>query len=162
MTLTDLLEYAKSSQALQRAEHVAHPVFDRQKSWLGKVLPSVITSSAEPVLQAASDYQKHQQEMVKYSGTKKQHFDAQGNPVTTVGLLIQMLRLCGPERITSFWQLFTALTVFFYVLILVKVFKVDGMKVVNRPKFTKEYELLHKMVGKKVEKTLTKGSKKQV
>ena len=96
---------------------------------------------AEPILQSVTEFKK--------TKSAKAHFDANGNPQTVIGLMIHTLRLCGPESIHSFFELFLAMTVFFYIMLLVRLFGVDGFTVVNRPKFTKEYESIHSIVGKK-------------
>jgi hypothetical protein len=142
VTPKELREYA-SAQSHEILRKLREPVLDEEKSLVARLMPKAIKNTAEPILQSAIEYK----EAKKKSQVVVSNFDSEGHPRTLVAFIITAIRLCGPENITSFFDLFVALSVFFYVIVLSSIFKVDGMKIVNRPKFSREYVTIHEIVG---------------
>lgn len=114
---------------------------DKEKSFIFKLLPDSITDTVEQISQDVEEYKKPHQEV-------KSHFDKESNPVSFVAVIIKALKSLAPQKITSFWDLFVALSVFYYITILSFVFRVDGKLIVNRPRFSSEYESLRSIVGR--------------
>lgn len=134
-------------------ERYHHVLADKEKSFIFKLLPEYVTDTVEQISQDVEEYKKPHQGV-------KAHFDAESNPVSFVAVIIKALKSLAPQRITCFWDLFVALSVFYYISILCLVFGVDGMIIVNRPRFSSEYESLRSIVGKG-DKSLAKGDKKR-
>lgn len=136
-----MAEYA-TTKGVKKLQLIKEPILDKKSGLLVKVLPQSLVKTTEPVLQTVAQYRKTK----AVSGVKTPDFDTEGNPRSFIALLIQTLKLIGPEKINTFFQLWIAVTVFFYIFILTKLFKVDGMKIVNRPKYSREYLSIHQIV----------------
>jgi hypothetical protein len=136
-----LKSYEKSSVGLKLIRQAEAPILDKKKTATAKILPASMVKTFEPVLQSAVDFRKVDAKQVK------KHFDDAGNPLTVVAFIIHSLKLVAPRSITSFFELFLAIWIFSYILILVWLFKVDGFGIVNRPQFSSEYQSIHKITG---------------
>lgn len=142
VSVKKMKEYA-TTKGIKKLSQIKAPILQTKNGILVKVLPGTFVKTAEPILQSVAEYRK----TTIPKGIKVPDFDTEGNPRTFVGLLIQTLKLCGPEKIVSFFQLWIGITVFFYILILSKLFKVDGIKIVNRPKYSGEYIAIHQIIS---------------
>lgn len=74
---------------------------------------------------------------------KRDHFDENGKPLSYVALLLVLIKHCGPQQIKSFFDLYIAFSVFFYVNLIVFVFRLKGFSLVERPRFSQEYKSIY-------------------
>jgi hypothetical protein len=152
ISLEKLNDYA-STKGLKDLDRYNQVIADKEKSYVWNILPEYVTEKVEQISQDVEEYKKPHLSV-------KSHFDRDNNPVSFVALIIKSLKALAPERITCFWDLFMALSIFYYIMILVLVFRVDGFMIVNRPRFSTEYESLRMLVGK-AEKAASKVDKKR-
>lgn len=152
MPLKTLVDYA-NTKGLKDLERYHQVIADKEKSFIFKLLPDYVTDTVEQISQDVEEYKKPHNDV-------KSHFDKESNPVSFVAVIIKALKALAPQKIGSFWDLFVALSVFYYITILSLVFRVDGMMIVNRPRFSAEYESLRMIVGKG-DKSVAKADKKR-
>ena len=141
-----MIDYAQSQGALSLNRKL-NPILNQENGILVKVAPSIVCK-AEPVLQSVVEYTRGPSVPSK----TKTHFDSLGRPITSAGLFISIFKALGPENIKSFFDLMIALFVFWYIFLVSRIFRVDGYRIVDRPKFSKEYESIHSYVTVKGEK----------
>ena len=145
-------EYA-NTKGLKELARYKQALLDKEKSYFYKVAPEYVTNAVEQISQDVEEYKKRHEVAIS-------HFDRENNPVSFVAVIIKSLKAVAPQKISNFWDLIIAISVFYYIMLLVLIFKVDGMLIVNRPRFSSEYEALRTLTGKG-RKVLTKGDKKK-
>jgi hypothetical protein len=133
-------------EGLEKAERIKKPILTK-KFGLGWFLPKFLVDQVEPILQTASSFRNGAKKTAptpssastSKSSTKGKaltnyHVDANGNPQSYIGLLVSTIRLYAPDQVTSSIQFITAMIVFFYILVCVKIFQIKGKNLVGRPK----------------------------
>jgi hypothetical protein len=135
-----VVEYASSLPGTKKQKQAQKPILDKKKSFVVKSLPESTLLTLEPLFQSIVDYQN-----VKLADSKDS-FDLYGNPTNLPAFIIHALKLMGPKTISSFFELFVALWVAFYIVLFSAIFGVDGFRVVNRPVFSNEHVKIYSLV----------------
>ncbi|KAI9013123.1 SacI homology domain-containing protein [Gaertneriomyces semiglobifer] len=83
---------------------------------------------------------------VQSSRWKSAHIDPNGNPRSVFGLVITAVKAYAPAEVSGAVEFIIAMLVFLYLLVLVRIFHVQGQLVVNRPKLSVEYQNIYELL----------------
>ncbi|KAI8905550.1 SacI homology domain-containing protein [Gorgonomyces haynaldii] len=134
-TTADKVKELAVSYGLNKALHVRQPIIPTN-SGVGRLIPSFVVETVKPALEAAQDFTRQPKD------SKKGHLDENGNANTVAGFAVVLLKSYTPHQVSSPIQFIIAMFIFFYILILSKLFKIKGQQVVSKPKLTTEYAKL--------------------
>ncbi|KAI8810201.1 SacI homology domain-containing protein [Cladochytrium replicatum] len=126
------------TEGIRRARHLQRPILPQpgDGSLLSAVVPAFVIKIVEPFLQNAREFARDALEShvrkpppVRRSSfggpkVKREHVDDDGTPLSYVGLAVTSLKLYAPSQVVGLLQFTIAMIVFFYILVLVKVFGV--------------------------------------
>ncbi|KAJ3124720.1 Phosphatidylinositide phosphatase SAC1 [Nowakowskiella sp. JEL0407] len=114
---------------------------------IGWVLPKFVADGAEPLLHHALDFWREtlKDHVKKENKRSLGHVDSEGLPHSYVGFVVASMKLYAPEKVDTLVQFVTAMVVFVYILVLVKVFQIKGKVIVEHPKLIHEEEFLKLM-----------------
>ncbi|RKO91317.1 SacI homology domain-containing protein [Blyttiomyces helicus] len=152
-TSKQLHELAQTAGA-QQAKRLRAPFIAKGRGVVGRILPGFIVDRVEPLLQAATEYARPSPPAVADGTTAlhlkgkgpSRHMDAHGHPSSVVGLVLSAIKIYAPERVTSALEFLVAMVVFFYILVVARIFKINGQNVVDRPRLSEEYERIHELL----------------
>ncbi|TPX69023.1 hypothetical protein SpCBS45565_g02713 [Spizellomyces sp. 'palustris'] len=137
------------TEGVKRAQRVSKPYIAKGQGVLGRIIPGFVIDQVEPLLQTATEYARA---TVKGSDTdaharwRSAHIDGQGNPRSFFGLILSTVKLYAPGQISGVLEFLVALVVFFYLIVLARVFHIQGQLVVNRPKLSVEYRNIYDLL----------------
>ncbi|KAJ1562587.1 Phosphatidylinositide phosphatase SAC1 [Cladochytrium tenue] len=145
----------------KRARHLAKPILQKGKGLTGWLLPGFVIDRVEPLLQAATEFasstiQDQARKAQRLSEASKTHLDSTTSSLSKVevagikasqgpsyvGFLVSAIKIYAPERVTNVVDFMVAMVVFFYILVIVKVFQLNGQLYVGRPKLTYEHKTI--------------------
>ncbi|KAJ3416178.1 hypothetical protein HDV05_002823 [Chytridiales sp. JEL 0842] len=137
------LEDLVSTEGVRKAKRVENAVLVKGEGVVGRVVPGVVVERLEGLVQAAMEFAERRKNPIPRSEGKE---EVEVVPDTYIGFLVSAMKLYAPEKITNVLEFLVAMCIFFYVLVLVKVFQLKGQGVVNRPKLSWEYKEIHEIV----------------
>ncbi|KAI8847008.1 SacI homology domain-containing protein [Chytridium lagenaria] len=69
-----------------------------------------------------------------------------GEQPSYISFLVSAIKIYAPEQVTGVLEFVVAMVVFFYILVLVKIFQLKGQSIVDRPKLSYEYATIHEVL----------------
>ncbi|KAJ3331132.1 Phosphatidylinositide phosphatase SAC1 [Blyttiomyces sp. JEL0837] len=160
----DQMRVLAETEGARKARHISRPILERGKGLTGLLLPGFVIDRVEPLLQAATEFaastledqakkaQKLQEasrthlEVAAASSSKTVDGEVVQQGPSYVGFLVSAIKIYAPERVTSVVEFIVAMVVFFYILVIVKIFQLKGQLYVDRPKLSYEYKTIHEIV----------------
>ncbi|KAI9331410.1 SacI homology domain-containing protein [Zopfochytrium polystomum] len=154
-----------NDEVRKRAKQLSKPILQRGKGITGWLLPGFVIDRVEPLLQAASEFasstlqDQAQKAQRLQEAAGKQLSSSSSVPVEVagnkekqvqgpsyVGFLVSAIKIYAPERVTNVVEFLVAMVVFFYILVIVKIFQLKGESYVGRPKLTYEHKTIHEQL----------------
>ncbi|KAJ3102760.1 hypothetical protein HDU97_000299 [Phlyctochytrium planicorne] len=149
-----MLSLAETDGA-KKAKRLQKPFLEKGKGITGFFIPGFVIDRVEPLLQAASEFATSTVEdqvakAQKLSQASYKHL-ASGTVESTdqpsyIAFLVSAIKIYAPEKVTNALEFVVAMVVFFYVLVLVKIFQLKGQSIVDRPKLSYEYATIHELL----------------
>ncbi|KAI8922270.1 SacI homology domain-containing protein [Powellomyces hirtus] len=151
------INHLVETEGVKRAQRVRKPYLESGSGIIGRIVPSFVINTIEPLLQTATEYarasprtirptvepQVHETarrvETTTVTRWVSPHFDSEGSPNSIPGLLISAAKLYAPTQVTSAIEFVIALALFAYLLVLTRILGIQGHFVVNRPRLSVEY-----------------------
>ncbi|KAL2920056.1 Phosphoinositide phosphatase sac1 [Polyrhizophydium stewartii] len=132
-----------ATQGAKQAHRLRKPLLPKNKG-LGVVIPSVVIDAVEPFLYATTEYVY---KVSDKSMARRTHVDEKGEPHTYAGFLVALMKVYSPAHVNNMFEFFLAMVIFFYVFVTVKIFKIRGQNVVDRPRLTTEEATLRELTN---------------
>ncbi|KAJ3202896.1 hypothetical protein HDU67_000219 [Dinochytrium kinnereticum] len=144
----------------KKAKRLQKPFLEKGKGITGFLIPGFVIDRVEPLLQAASEFaqstvedqvkkaQKLQEASYKHLGSvdASQQQGAAADQPSYISFLVSAIKIYAPEQVTGVLEFVVAMVVFFYILVLVKIFQLKGQSIVDRPKLSYEYATIHELL----------------
>jgi hypothetical protein len=121
------------SEGRLKADRLKNPLLIRDK-FPGNMIPNSIMNVAEPVFFNFREGIKNQKQ-IQISGK---------NDYST--RLLALLKDLAPEKVTNILEFIWAMYLFFWIIIISKLLKIEGRLIVNKPKLTHEESRLKELV----------------
>ncbi|KAJ3175633.1 hypothetical protein HK101_010624 [Irineochytrium annulatum] len=154
------------TEGARKAKQIQKPFLEKGKGITGFFLPGFVIDRVEPLLQAASEFATSTMEDQVKKAQKLQeaassHFAVNGDvkvegaspngtvfaqPPSYISFLVSAIKIYAPEQVSNVLEFVVAMVVFFYILVLVKIFQIKGQTVVDRPKLSYEYATIHEVL----------------
>lgn len=133
-TRADQIKQLASKEGPKKVERLKRPLLSR-KSLPGSMLPTYVLDVVDTVYFNL----KKPVETSAPASTSKSSLATFGNQT------VATLKELAPEKIESIFQLFIALTIFFWILVITKLVKIQGQLVVDVPRLSGEMKTLKEM-----------------
>jgi hypothetical protein len=156
---SDNMHKLLETDGVRKAKQVSKPYLEKGTGVTGLLLPGFVIDKVEPLLQAATEFaQATVAEQRKKAAQLQETINKDGSSAATaaasavtqsptyVGFLVSAIKLYAPEKVSNVVEFIVAMVVFFYILVLVKIFHLRGQNVVDRPKLSYEYATIHEIV----------------
>ncbi|KAJ3086427.1 hypothetical protein HK102_013156 [Quaeritorhiza haematococci] len=136
-----------NTEGVRKARHQQRPFIEKDRG-VGWLLPSFVVDRVEPLLQAAWDFAgATAKDQVQKAQKLAYHIGEDGAPTSYVGFLVAAIKIYAPERVNGVVEFIVAMVVFFYILVIVKIFQIKGQEIVDKPKLIGfEYATIHEML----------------
>jgi hypothetical protein len=110
-----------------------------RSSFPGSFIPSSVLNVLEPIYFNA-------REIVERKPQAKS--EEKSSTVSVANQVVSTLKELAPERVENLLDLFLALTIFFWVIVIAKFLKIQGQLVVNTPRLSREISALKELAKK--------------
>ncbi|KAH9269414.1 hypothetical protein BASA83_008497 [Batrachochytrium salamandrivorans] len=120
-----------ANQGVKQAHRLRRPLISKNKG-LGRILPQSVVDAIEPLLFEIDDFFRRSAGKAHAEGGR--HVDALGTPHSVVGLMVSLVKMYSPSQISSLFDFAVAGWMFVYLFVLVKLFRIKGEHVVNKPR----------------------------
>lgn len=117
----ETLSLSECESIVTRIRNPVLPTF-----YLGKFIPTFISTRVEPLLQTSLRFSNQPKEPKLDLKSSDIHIDRQGHPNTYVGLIVSLIKKCAPEKVGHVVEFGSAMVCFFYILILMRLFEING------------------------------------
>ena len=113
-----------------KAERLKHPLVARD-SFVEHLIPSPVVGLVEPVYFNFREYLTNQ--------------SSKGGKLTIQDLLVKSLKEMAPKHVNNVFELILVMIISFWIIILSKLFKINGHLIVNVPRINQEEGELKKL-----------------